>query len=137
MAGILNTAYNGACWISVLKGEVVVDGAASVFLAASFSSLSLRSLISSFMGEKANRASLLLEVAELCLASRWVRISSSLFRPSRSNTLRNSLWAFSVGSFSRDLTDASTWWDSLNRSYSEVGMFLPRHASFWLLWLSG
>ena len=70
MVGILNLIGNGACWISVLKGEVIVDGVASVFLAVSFSSLSLSSLISSFMGEKARRLFLLLEVVELRLASR-------------------------------------------------------------------
>ena len=70
MVGILNPASNDAYWISTLKGEVIVDGAASVFLAASFLSLSLSSVISSFMGEKAGRSSLLLEVVELRLASR-------------------------------------------------------------------
>ena len=70
MVSILNLAGNGACWISTLKGKVVVDGVALVFLAAYFSSLSLSSLILSFVGEKARRSSLLLEVAELHLASR-------------------------------------------------------------------
>ena len=67
MVGILNLAGNGTCWISALKGKVVVVGEALVFLAASFSSLSLSLLISSFMGEKAGRSSLLLEVVELHL----------------------------------------------------------------------
>ena len=70
MVDILNPVGNDAYWISALNGEVVVDGAASVFLAVSFSSLSLGLLISSFKGEKAGRSSLLLEVAELHLASR-------------------------------------------------------------------
>ena len=70
MVGILNPAGNGAYWIFVLKGEVIVDGAASVFLAVSFSSISLSLLILSFIGEKAKRSSLLLEVTELCLSSK-------------------------------------------------------------------
>ena len=70
MVGILNPVGNGACWISALKGEVVVDGATTTFLVASFLSLSLSSLISSFMEEKVRRSFLLLEVAELHLASR-------------------------------------------------------------------
>ena len=88
MVGILNPAG---------KGEVDVDGAASVFLAANFSSLALSSLISSFIGETIGRSSLLLEVAELHFASKWVCISSSLLRPSRSKTLRDRLRASSVG----------------------------------------
>ena len=70
MVGILNLAGNGAYWISVLKGEVDVDDVASVFLAANFLSLTLNLLISSFIGEMIGRSSLLLEVAELRLASR-------------------------------------------------------------------
>ena len=70
MVRIMNPTSNGAYWISALKGEVVVDGAASKFLAMSFLSLSLSSLISSFKREKARRSSLLLEVAELRLASK-------------------------------------------------------------------
>ena len=77
-----------------------------MFLAASFSSLSLSSLISLFMGEKAGRFSLLLEVTELHLASRCVRISSSLFRPSRSKTLQNDPRMSSVCSLSRDFIGA-------------------------------
>ena len=65
MVGILDPAGNGACLISVLNGEVVVDGATSVFLAASFLRLTLSSLISSFMGETIERSSILLEVAAL------------------------------------------------------------------------
>ena len=70
MVGILNPAGNDVCWISALKGEVVVDGTASMFLAASFLSLFVSLLISSSKGEKAGRSSLLLEVAKLRLASR-------------------------------------------------------------------
>ena len=70
MVGTLNPAGSGACWISPLKGKVIVDEAALMFLAASFSSLSLSSLISSFIRKKAGRSSLLLEVAELRLGSR-------------------------------------------------------------------
>ena len=70
MVGILNPVGSGAYWISTLNGEVVVDGATSVFMAASFPSLALNLLISSFMGEMTGRSSLLLEVAELRLAFR-------------------------------------------------------------------
>ena len=79
MIGILNPTSNGAYWISALKGEVDVDGVASVFLEANFSSLALSSLISSFRGEMTRMSSLLLEVIELRLASGWVCLSSSLF----------------------------------------------------------
>ena len=65
MVGILNLVGNGVYWISALKSEADVNGATSVFLAANFSSLSLSSLISSFIGETIERYSLLLEVAEL------------------------------------------------------------------------
>ena len=75
MVGILNLIGNGACWISALKGEVDVDGAVSVFLAANFSSLALSLLISSFIRKMIGRSSLLIEVAELRLASKWVRMS--------------------------------------------------------------
>ena len=70
MVGILNPAGNGACWISALKGIVVVDEAASIFLAANFLILSLSSLISSLRGENVGGSPLLLEVIELSLASR-------------------------------------------------------------------
>ena len=106
MVGILNPAGNGAYWISALNGKVVVDGEASVFLAASFSSPSLSLLILSFMGKTTGRSSLLLEVTELRLASRWMRISSSLFRPSRSKTLRDGLRASFVGFLSCDFIGA-------------------------------
>ena len=107
MVGILNLARNGTNWIYAIKSKVVVVGTASMFLAVSLSSLSLSSLILSFKGENARGSSLLLEVAELCLASRWVLKSSSLFRPSQSNTLRDGLRAFLVGSFSQDFSGAS------------------------------
>ena len=43
MFGILKAVGNGACWISTLNGEIDVDCAALVFLAANFSSLALSS----------------------------------------------------------------------------------------------
>ena len=52
------------------KAEVDVDGAASVFLAASFSSPAFSLFISSFLGEMIGWSFLLLEVAELCLDSK-------------------------------------------------------------------
>ena len=91
----------------MLNGEVDVDCAASVFLAANFSSLALSSFISSFIGEMTERSSLLLEVAEVCLASRWVRISFPLLRPSQLKMLCDDLRASSVISLSRDLTISS------------------------------
>ena len=100
MVGILNPIGNGACWISALKGKVDVDSAALVFLAANFSSLALSSLISMFIRETIRRFSLLLEVAELSLASRWVLISSPLLQPSRSKTLHNVLRESSISSLS-------------------------------------
>ena len=79
----------------------------SVFLAANFLNLGLSSFISSFIGETTGTFSLFLEVAKVCLASRCVRISSPLLRPSQSKTLRDGLRASSVISLSRDLTIAS------------------------------
>ena len=91
-----------------LKGEVDVNGAASVFLAANFSSLTLRSFIFSFIGETIGRSSLLLEVTELHLTSRWLRMSSPLLRPSQLKTLRDSLRTSSVGSLACDFAIVSS-----------------------------
>ena len=70
MVGILKPVSSGAYWIFALNGEVNVDCAASIFLAANFLSLALSSFISSFMGETTGRSSLLLEVVEVRLASK-------------------------------------------------------------------
>ena len=43
--------HRHACWISRLKGELVVEGAASELLVGNLSSRFLSSLISSCMGE--------------------------------------------------------------------------------------
>ena len=91
----------------MLKGKVDVNGAASLFLVANFSSLALSTFISSFMGDTIGRPSLLLEVIKLHLAFRWVCISSPLLRPSRSKTLRDGLRASFIGSLSHDFTIAS------------------------------
>ena len=72
MVGIQNPVGKGACWISRLKGELVVDGVASELLAANLSSLFLSSLISSCIGENAN-TSFFFDHIEVLLASRWVR----------------------------------------------------------------
>ena len=88
--------------ISAVKGEVDVDGAASVFLAPNFLSLAPSSFISSFIRETIGRSSLLLEVVESRLASKWVYMCSPLLRPSWSNTLHDGLRASYVGSFSHD-----------------------------------
>ena len=106
MVGILKLTGSGACWISALNGEVDVDYVASVFLAANVFSLALSSFISSFMGETTWRSSLLLEVTEVFLTSRWVRISSPLLRSSRSKMLHDGLRASSVISLSHDFTIA-------------------------------
>ena len=51
MVGIQKPTGRGACWISRLKGELVVEGVASKLLAANLSNLFLSSLSSSCMGE--------------------------------------------------------------------------------------
>ena len=86
MVGIRKPMGKGACWISRLKGELVVEGVASELLAANLSSLFLSSLISSCTGENANTLFFFDDV-DVLLASRWARKSSSAFWPSRSNTL--------------------------------------------------
>ena len=108
MVRILKPIGSGACWISTLNGKVDVDCAASVFLFTNFLSLALSLFISLFMGETIRRSYLLLEVTEVHLTSRRVRISSPLLRPSRSKTLQDSLRASSVISLSHDLTIASS-----------------------------
>ena len=45
MVGIRNPVGKGACWISRLKGELVVEGVASKLLGANLSSLFLSLLI--------------------------------------------------------------------------------------------
>ena len=76
MVGILKPAGRGACWISALNEEIEVDWAASVFLADNFSSLALSSFISSLIREKIDNSFLFLELTEVRLTSRCVRISS-------------------------------------------------------------
>ena len=51
MIGIRKPVDSGARWISKLKGELVVEGVASEFLAASLSNRFQSSLILSCMGE--------------------------------------------------------------------------------------
>ena len=51
MVSIRKPVDSGACWISKLKGELVVEGVASELLAASLSSRFQRLLISSCIGE--------------------------------------------------------------------------------------
>ena len=64
--------------ISSLKGGLVVEGEVPKLLAASLSSLFLRSLISSCTGENAGM-SFFFEDADVHLASRRTRKSSSVF----------------------------------------------------------
>ena len=96
MVDILKPAGRGAYRISTLNGKVEVDCVASVFLAANFSSQALSSFISSLIGEIIASFCLLLEVTDVRLTSRCVRISSPQLRRSRSNILRDSLWGYSM-----------------------------------------
>ena len=70
MVGILNPIGNGACWVSTLNCEVMVDGATFVLLAINLLSLGLSSFILLVIGENASGPSLLLDVANVDLASR-------------------------------------------------------------------
>ena len=107
--GILNLVSRGACWISVLNGEVDADYMTLVFLAANLSSRALSSFISSFTRDMTASSSLLPEVAEVRLAFMCVCISSPRLQPSRSNTLQNGLWGSSVIPFSCDLAMTLGW----------------------------
>ena len=69
MVGIWKPVGRGACWISRLKGELVVEGMASELLAASFSSRFRSSLISSCIGENVGM-SFFLNDANALLASK-------------------------------------------------------------------
>ena len=86
IVGIQKLAGRGACWISRLKGELVVEGVASKLLAASLSSLFLSSLISLCLGENVGMPFFFYDV-DVLLASRSMFKSSSAFWPSQSNTL--------------------------------------------------
>ena len=69
MVDIRKPIGSGACWISRLKGELVVEGVASELLAASLSNRFRSWLISSYMGE--NRGTLFFfDDANVHLASR-------------------------------------------------------------------
>ena len=68
MVGIRKPVGRGACWISRLKGELVVEGMASELLAAS-STCFRSSLISSCMGENVG-TSFFLDDADALLASK-------------------------------------------------------------------
>ena len=59
----------GACWISRLKGELIVEGVAFELLVANLSSCFLSSLISSCMRENAGM-SFFFDDADVFLASR-------------------------------------------------------------------
>ena len=103
MVGIRKPIGRGACWISRLTGELVMEGVASELLAGSFSSCFRSSLISSCMGKNAG-ASFFLDNADVLLASKWIRKSSSTFCLSRSKTLRVGFYPPPVRSFSCDLS---------------------------------
>ena len=101
MVGIWKPVGRGACWISRLKGELVVEGVASELLAASLSSRFRSSLISSCMRENMGM-SFFLDDADVFLASKWIRKSSSAFCPSQSKTLHADFCRPPVCSFSCD-----------------------------------
>ena len=101
MVGIQNPLGKGTCWISRLKDELVVEGVTSKLLAVSLLSLFLSSLISSCTRENAGR-SFFFEDADVRLESRWARKSSSVFRLSWSNTLRDDFSVSLVCSFCCD-----------------------------------
>ena len=106
MVDIRNPAGKDACWISRLKGELIMEGLTSELLAASLSSLFLSSLISSCTRENA-ATSFFFKDADVRLASRWTHRSSSALWPSRSNTLRDDFDAPPVCSFFYDLCGAT------------------------------
>ena len=69
MVGIQKLAGRDACWISRLKGELVVEGIVFELLTVSLSSLFLSSLISSCIGENVGM-SFFFDDADVLLASR-------------------------------------------------------------------
>ena len=69
MVGIRKPVGSGACYISKLKGELLVEGVASELLAANLSSHFLSSLILSCMGENVG-TSFFLDDVDVLLASR-------------------------------------------------------------------
>ena len=92
--------------MSKLKGQLVVEGVVSDLLVANLSNLFLSSLISLCIGENAE-TSFLFDDADVLLASKWTRRSSSTFWPSRSNILRVGFSAPLVRSLSCDLLVAN------------------------------
>ena len=101
MVGIRNPVGKGACWISRLKGELVVEGVVSVLLAANLFNIFLSSLISSCIRENTGM-SFFFDDTDIVLASKWTHRSSSAFWPSWSNTLRVGFGAPPVHSLSYD-----------------------------------
>ena len=99
-------AGRGAYWISKLKGELVVEGVVSELLAASLSSHFRSSLISLCMRENAGMP-FFLDDADVLLASRWIRKSTSAFWLSRSKTLHTGFCPHPVRLFSWDLGGAA------------------------------
>ena len=69
MVSIRKLVGSGACWISGLKGELVVEGMASELLAASLSNRFRSLLISSCMGENVG-TSFFFDDVDVRLASR-------------------------------------------------------------------
>ena len=69
MVGIRKPVGSGACWISRLKGELVVEGMVYKLLAASLSNCFQSSLIASCMGENVG-TSFFFNDADVRLASR-------------------------------------------------------------------
>ena len=69
IVGIRKPVGRGAYWITRLKGELVVEGAASKLLVANLSNYFLSSLISSCTGENVGM-SFFFDDADVLLASR-------------------------------------------------------------------
>ena len=101
MVGIRNPVGKGACWMSRLKGELVVEGVVSMLLAANLFNIFLSSLISSCIRENVG-TSFFFDDADVLLASKWTHRSSLAFWPSRSNILRVGFGAPPVCSLSCD-----------------------------------
>ena len=101
MVGMRKHVGRGARWISRLKDELVMEGVVSELLVASLSSRFQSSLILSCIGVDVG-TSFFLDDADVLLASRWMRKSSSAFWPSQSKTLCPGFGPPPVCSFSYD-----------------------------------
>ena len=115
MVSIRNPVGKGACWISRLKCQLVMEGMASELLVTNLSSLFLSLLISSCIGENVGTL-FFFDDADVLIASKWARKSSSAFWPSRSNTLGLSFGAPPVSFSLVILVVLWTWGEARHRS---------------------